>query len=309
MNNYPNYQDKLTYTQKVALEGEVSFIIATSNHDEDIAYRIYTTLNSVPADLYPFLLGCFRKMCDLPDELFIKIRNEINLNNVPLWLWRNKCIADLKESIKLATRTGADLSANPKTLRKKLLESSFILFTKKVACVYPQAAIDLCRDITETEELEFLHTACMVLAQELSNLKTNKKPTKKILNTVMSTCIDLREFLCFSVEYQENKRNGIPEEQEEPSEESEMSAEEVIKEMDNLIQSFFDAVPKKTVIQQPEQDTLFIVKKYFKGSKSNTVLRTFKTKKEAESFVKEILEQFPDLERTCTFVIEHGVIQ
>jgi len=309
MNNYEDYSEKLTYAQKVALEGEVALTIASANHDEDLAYMIYLTLSNVPTDLYPFLLGCFRKMCDLPDEVFIKIRNEINLNNVPLWLWRDKCIADLRESIRLSTKSNTELSANPKTLRKKLLESSFLVFIKKIAYVYPQAAIDLCEDIMKTEELEFLNTICMVLIQELSNLAVKNKPTKKDLNLVMNTLIDFRELLTFAVECQENKRNGIPEEPEETGEESEMSAEEITEKIDTLVQSIFNTVPKKFIVKKPAQETLFIVKKYFKGSKNNTVLRTFKTKREAESFVREILEQFPDLERTCTFVIEHGVIQ
>ena len=313
---YENYQENLTYIQKTALEGEIALLVASSGNDAEIIYKMYLTLASVPKEFYSIVLSCFRNLCDFPEDTFIRVRNEVTLGSVPLWIWRNKCIADLRDSLKFSAQGSVELGANTKKSRLKLVESAFILFCKKVAFLHPAPVIKLCSEISEHNELEFLHTACFLIIRDLSKIASKKKLTKRLAQAIMECNFDIRELLSFAVEYNQPKRKNaknymnssiidnvcegeIPEEfnrEEEPEKPS-----DAIDSIESLVQAAFSSL-------QSTQER-FIVKKVFKGSKQETVLNSFPTRIEAEKFVRQLIATCPDLNKTCSFVIEHGVLQ
>ena len=86
--------------------------------------------------------------------------------------------------------------------------------------------------------------------------------------------------------------------------EGQKSFEEAFNELlakDDIFQAIFQ---QATSFEEPKE---YIVKKIFKSSGKATTLETFKTKKEAESFIKDIITNMPELLQTCTFVIEHQI--
>lgn len=321
MNIYKKYQDELTYPQKTALEGEIAYAVATSNHDEDIVYKMYAILSTVPKEYYLFVLGSFHEMCELPDEIYTRIRNELTYGEVPLWIWKNKCIADLTESMKLSAQASANLSANMYTIKKKILESAFVLFCRKTSIILKEPIIELCQEILENNKLDFLYSACTFLIQELSELP-KRKASRKLLQEVMTCTIDIRDILSFSIEYEtlkpknkgkikskpSKKEGNVLKEVFEFSCDDFKTSEEIQEEIQKKTQEIFNSLLILPISKKEKKKTTFIVKKYFNGSKSGTALKTFSTKQEAENFIKDILEKFPDLKNTCTFVIEHGIL-
>lgn len=307
MRKYTEYSENLTYLQKAALEGEIAFSIATTNHDADLIYRIYSILITVPKNYYSYVLSCFRELCELPEEVFFKIRSEITADNVPLWIWRNKCIADLKESLKLSVQNHSDVSANFKKIRKKLLESAFILFCRKTSMIHGTPVIELCDEILNDNSLEFLHVACSYIKKEIE-ITTEPRLTKKLLKQIMTSCFDIRDILSFSIEYEEFKKHikENAKEDEKGKKEKKKSSLEESESFDEIIQTFFNAV---TSVKKPQENIQYVVRKVFKGSGKGTVLKTFDTKSEAEDFIAGIMEQFPDLKSTCTFIIEQGKLR
>ena len=80
---------ELTYAQKLALDGEIAYAIATSNHDDEVLYRMYSVLATIPKDLYNFVLDAFERLSDISQEKIDRVRAELALGKVPLWIWEN----------------------------------------------------------------------------------------------------------------------------------------------------------------------------------------------------------------------------
>lgn len=326
MNNYPDYREKLTYSQQLALEGEIAQVVATSNHNEDLVYRLYSILSTVPKKYYSFILSCFRNLCDLPESTFFKVRNEVVFGKIPMWIWQDKCLSDLKENLRSATRGGVNVDANIPEAKRKIIESAFMLFCRKIAMALPEEATNLCNLVLEESTLSPLHKACTLIIPEIQNFPKNKT-TKKAQLAVFDTLFDVRDTLCFKLEYddenepkkksqkettrvkhQVNKEVVVRKEISEELPEDLPTLEDIMQGINDITQTFFDAVPQSYAEKaMPQQNKLYIVKKYFKGSGCSTVLKTFTTKAEAENYIKEILQGYPELKKTCTFVIEHQI--
>lgn len=307
---------ELTFSQQVALDGEIAYAIATSSHDDEVIYRMYSVLLTVPKELYGFVLESFTRLSEIPEEKIMRVRSEITLGKVPIWIWENKCISDLKECIKYSTQNQniSSITANPKTLRIRLIESALIFFVRRTAMLSPQAAYNLCIRILDERSLKCLEKVCTYLIGELSELPMKSKVSKETLQKIMENNFDLRETLSFKLEI---KALDILDNKEDLTKKSNKVSfkikDEVIKaileaaggaeEAENPIETLITA----TLQNEQTENTDFVVKKIFNGSKKVTTLETFKTREEAENFIKTILSNMPELSQTCTFVIEHQI--
>lgn len=294
------HNDRLTYLQKLALDGEIAFVITTSNHDDEVLYRMYGILVSIPKEFYNYALESFEEQSNLPESMIARIRAEIASDTVPLWLWENKCISDLKECLKVNSQTSSSISADQKALKMKLIESAFVLFCRKLTFINSKPVIELCNRILEETELSYLWKACSYVVNNLAELPKAKKVTKKMAEQIFKADFDIRDTLAFKFEMETLKQvDKIVEEKEEFDKEIRELADN-----DDIIQALIEAATKES---ESTEGNLFVVKKIFKGSCKAIVLETFQTKTEAETFIRDILSNMPELSQTCTFVIEHQI--
>ena len=328
--------NNLTYSQKVALDGEIAFAIATSNHNDEVLFRMYSILSTIEKDIYPYILNSFEEMANIPEDKMNRIRAEIALGKAPVWIWENKCVSDLKECIKISEQMSSQssITADQKMLRGKLVVSAFIFFIRKVAMLTPKAANDLCVRVSDENGLECLHTACAFMLQELKELETDKRITKETFKKLMEMNFDLRDTLSFKLETKAldmlNKNEGACERGKVIVSEDKGMVALNIKDFNNLknlclmenntddkdLSETLEELAKsddiiKTLMESAfgstEESTGYVVKKIFNGSNKTTTLETFSTKKEAEEFIKDILSNMPELSQTYTFVIEHQI--
>lgn len=319
--------NNLTYLQKVALDGEIAFAIATSNHDDEVILRMYSILTSVEKEEYPYILDSFEELSNIPVEKIQRVRAEIALGRVPVWIWENKVISDLKECIKLSDSNPnqSSTSANQKTLKFKLIESAFIFFIRKITMLSPYISKNTCLRVLNENDLRCLHQACSYLLEEIKEFPLEIRVTKETFKKLLEEHFDLRDTLSYKIETkalnmllaQEKNKNQIKTtthenfkiksikniEDKKPVVEQKNTFEAAFNELiqtDEIFQAIFQT--KNT--QKPKE---YIVKKIFKSSGKEATLETFRTKKEAESFIKDIITNMPELLQTCTFVIEHQI--
>lgn len=304
---------ELTYAQKIALDGEISYAIATSNHDDEVLYRMYSILLTIPRDLYRHVLESFVRLSNIPEEKIQRVRAEIALGKVPLWIWENKCISDLKECIKYSGQAlnQSSITANQKLLRINLVKSALIFFIRKIAMLAAKPAYNLCLKILDEPELEQLQEICTFLLHDLSELDLTDKINKSTLMQVIESNFDLRETLSLKLEIKAMEMMDRSEKSDKPDKPpvndeilnailgKVRGTKETTKSIEDLINTAFSS--------DEEEPTAYVVKKIFNGSGKSATLETFNSKKEAEEFIKDILTNMPELSQTCTFVIEHQI--
>ena len=307
---------KLTYAQKLALDGEIAYAIATSNHDDEVLYRLYSVLSTVPKELYTVVLGAFERLSNIPEEKIQRVRAEIALGKVPIWIWENKCISDLKECIKYSGQINnpSSITADQKALRCKLVESAFVFFIRKIATIAAKPAYDLCSKILEEPNLKQLEEACIYLMGEISELHMKDKLSRDILMNIMESNFDIRETLSLKLEIKALEMLDKPKKDKSLLFKNMSFNDEVLNAIMGLsedneknnksIENLINAALNEDINKESKG---YVVKKIFNGSLKSTTLETFNTKKEAEDFIKNILLNMPELSQTCTFVIEHQI--
>ena len=95
-------RDNLTQLQKIALEGEVSKALITARHNPEVLYRLYILLTKAPQDITPTIIEIFKEIVDIKEELVDRVVLEVSSGRLPMWLWIDRVIADIKLSISLA---------------------------------------------------------------------------------------------------------------------------------------------------------------------------------------------------------------
>ena len=90
--------DNLTYLQKVALKGDIAHALVTCSHDADIKFRFYMILKSVTKELRPFVLEALKEAVLLNEDELNRVYFETLTDEVPVWLWTDKVIADIKDA-------------------------------------------------------------------------------------------------------------------------------------------------------------------------------------------------------------------
>ena len=320
-----NTLDNLTFRQKLAIEGEVSFILSTSFHDAEVLYRLYSCISEAPKKIKPYIFETFKKLTFFPESTYIKLKGELGVDEPPMWIWEDKVIEDVQQCLLLPDSFNIDkVSFNKKALKRNLIKSAFMMFCTKVGGTYQEALRPLCNKILEINNLEFLHESCFFILSCLSEsleagqVKISKKEKLKRIKEVFITTFDVHEFLSFQIELKSlaNMKNSVKE-KDERTEDTE-DEEKVMKMIDEngnvqdvsedikglLSELFFEKNIKEGRKKKRVKDS-FIVKKIFNSSKCSTTLKTFDSEEEAEKFITEIAENYPEILDTCTFVIEN----
>lgn len=196
-------EENLTKIQKVALKGEIAAILSGCYHNADIKCKVYMILKEVEEKDKAVVLEAIREAVNLSDEELARLSLEAASDSIPVWLWVEKTIADIKEDITIESPNFFKASAiTDKTAeRKKIVESAFVRFVKEAIFVSYKSAEKLVKAVLEDDELSFLHTSCFYLkncCQELTEkgYEENEETAKHLLELRF----DVRDILCYNIE-------------------------------------------------------------------------------------------------------------
>ena len=323
--------ENLTQLQKIAIEGEVASALTTAKHNPEILYRIYTMLKKAPKDIGEYILDVSRDITSIDEELFNKVVLEVSSDSVPVWLWIDRTVADIKLSLTLAEADGMICKAeiDKKLAQKKVIKSAFVSFCRTAAMTYPAAARELCYHIMNEEPLalDFLGDTCFALIEEINELPEKDKVPEEIIHMTF----DVRNTLSYRIETQVleklNKAKARKSKATKVNEDKKLELQKVID--DEEVTAYAASLPEvgkdgflaeavTNVIAQVLNDQLktdkakrveareaqYAVVKEYKGSDISSTLRTFKTEAEAEGFKDKIESQFPELLKSCTIKIK-----
>lgn len=314
-------EENLTYLQKVALKGEIGFALSTSAHDAEIKFRTYLILKEVNKKYKPFVIDCIKDSVTFDETIIDKICLEIANGTVPVWLWVDEVISDIKLHLSIpdtgSTLTGSKLSINRMTERKNIIESAFLYFAREALMISTSASEALFDEMLNDYDLEFLHGACFYLKSCIPEIEALKKQNE-VPEKLLSCQFDIKKTLNFVVESKAlsliDKKSSTP----TPSEkrnyngnfevtgnftvDSSVPQEEVSEYISKKITELLAGDPVHPS-QPTSHDTIFIVKKVFTDSGISTDICTRGTYEEAVNFVEKIEKEYPELLNTCKFEI------
>lgn len=301
-------EDELTYLQKVALKGEIAFTLSTAAHDTEMKYRIYLVLKEVESKYRPYVLQCMKEAVTFDPEVIDRIYLEVLNGNIPLWLWIEEVIADIKIHLGLnqpeltSISVPNKLSIDKKQERKHLIESSFLDFTRRLVLVCPKAIEELISKILEDNDLEFLSNACFYLQSCCEEIKQRFGDDQEpiIPKTLMKEVFSIKEGLSFVLE---TKALDVINNKEANSRSTHqiLTPKEFTDFLDQQILSIFKNPP--CAPSSTTTDTVYVVKKVFTDSGLSTDIRICRTEEEAINFIKKIISEYPELSRTCEFQV------
>ena len=312
--------NNLTLSQKIALEGEIAAMFIGVPHEEEIKYRLYMVLKNLQSfsnEKYEdYVIEALKNTTPLNDCEFQRVLWEAGQEEPPLWIWVDKCIADIKTSVRTSEYSYIQGGASPsknKDLKKMLVLSCFCKFVRAVAFCCSQAARALMLAIKEDKELEFLHIACTYELEELARVELARPPKSKIPSTIMDMCIliDPANVLSFTAETNALKRSEQAAAKNAERAQKLMSKagdkKDFIEALDEVISSIVGETIEELADERKNisitSKARYIVTKKFNGSDLAVPLRDFKTKGEALEFIAELNKNFPELKKTCTFEI------
>lgn len=326
-------EENLTNLQKVALKGEIAYAVSTCAHNTDIKYRLYLILKEVEEKDRPFVLQAFKESVTFNEEILDRIYLETLSGKVPVWLWVEKAIADMTESINLSDLTGIHLSINKKIERKRLVESAFIRFARETLLVSPSSANELFKAILEEDKLSFLHTSCYYLKDCYNEIKEkNFIKEQEVPEELMEITFDIREVLCYRVETEaleelnknplkkrqplkENFTSSVkrrvqkqPVQQEIIRIEGSISPSELSDYISQKITELFqgdstDITTSSSVQASKEPKISYVVQKVFNNTNIKTDIKECSTAEEAQEFIEKVKKEYPELQATCDFII------
>lgn len=305
--------DNLTNLQRVALKGEVAYAVSTAPHDGDVKFRIYTILREIEEEYKPFLIEAFKEAVTFDEDIIDKLYLETLTNKVPVWLWVEKAIADMKEALRLTEiTTMGRASVNKSEERKKIIESAFINFARKALMISPDASEQLFDKILDDYDLSFLHTSCFYLKSSCEEMRDSGKVEDKVPEDLMECCFDIRDMLSLRIETEALKMFN-----EEKPRRPKKKSKRVIKaesiditpdmtedEISELINKKVFAVFRGLIPDElKNQKFKYVVNKVFNNTQISTTIRVCDTREEAEEFIAKIKKEYPELQNTCDFFI------
>lgn len=307
----------LTNLQEVAINGEIASIISTSVHNADIKYRIYYILKEIDEELKPFFMNGFKNIVTFNDNIIDQIYLETLHGTVPVWLWIEKTIMDIKEAMRLMDTTiSSTLSINKKSSKEQIIESAFVVFSRKALFISVEASEQLFDKILNDVDLDFLHTTCFYLKSCCEEVRDMGTVQDKIPEEIMKCQFDIRDVMNFVIEFKalkkisKKKRKNYT--KKKPKVEKIVTTEQINITPDMTEEEMSELINKKIMeafhglISAPLQETTqlkYVVNKVFNNTQISTSIRTCKTRKEAEEFIKQIKEKYPELQKTCKFFI------
>ena len=328
-------EENLTYLQKTALKGEIAFALSTAAHNAEIKFRTYLILKEVEDKYKPFIIECIKESITFDETIIDRIYLETVNNTIPVWLWIEEIIADIKMHLRMADAglagiTGERIGINKVQERKNLIESSFIMFAREALILSPTACEQLFDEVLSDYDLEFLHNACFYLKSSVPEVKELRRNIiDEVPEELMSCVFDIKKMLSFTIESKALKmlnraekkstsKYKIPKEipsfssingealSECTEMESTITHEELSQYISEKIAELFEgkATPSQSNQVPNHSGTVYVVKKVFTDSGISTNIRVCRTEEEAIDFVKKIVREYPELIRTCEFQVE-----
>lgn len=304
--------NNLTYMQQIALEGEVAYAVSTAFHNADLKLRIYLILKELKKDFRNYVIKAIKEITTFPEGELERVLWEINQNELPLWLWIEKCIADIKMSMyrgELTYSPECNLAINKRQAKLNLVRSAFSKFIREVSMCSSKAARELVTKVMEDNELDFLHPSCVFYLEEIKVLEEFRPPKTRIPRTIMEKVFNIKSILSFVIETEAlEQADKFSEETTNKSNktmnnsEKEENGQKFLNTLEAAISSLIEDLPNKEN-KTENKKTKYIVVKKFTGSNFQVPLRDFNTRSEALTFLDEIAKNFPELKKTCTFDI------
>ena len=296
--------NKLTYLQKVALEGEIAFSLCTAAHDSEIKFRTYLILREVDDEVKPFIIDCIKKSVTFDEDIIDRIYLEVISNITPVWLWIEEVISEIKLYTSkadpvLAGIAGPRLSIDKTKERKKMVESAFIAFARNAIFISPSSAQQLFNEIQNDYELEFLHRACFYLQDCCSKAMDITKETE-VPEELMSCLFDIKKTLNFAAETKALIEDKPKKKQYSRITNLPLPGGDIPIEGTVVIIGSPDIV-NHTHGTQSSPDVSYVVKKVFTDSGLSTEIRTCKTEAEANAFIEKVEKEYPELNKVCEF--------
>lgn len=338
--------ENLTYLQRMSLMGELAYIFSTSIHNAEMKFRIFTLFKEVEKEFKEFALQATKELTNLNEEEINRLYLEASQNEVPVWLWIEKNIEDMKGSLLLGEAGSSYLKGdyNKKLCREKLIESAFVVFARSTLIEFPQAVKELCDKILETPELSFLATSCFYISNSCDEVYKFVEVPKEISLTLLEHSFDIKDILSFRLETQALKslnKEEKPRSSKRRSSKKEKTAFEKRTASNPVIsiestfftdengqciategtttawnpieiESFSECINKKIVEafsnlineSSTTKETKYIVKKSYNHIKGHDeFLKECETEEEANQFVKKLEKTFPELQKTCKFLV------
>lgn len=322
-------EENLTYLQKVALKGEVGFALSTSAHDAEMKFRTYLILKEVEDKFRPFVIECVKEDVTFDESIIDRIYLEVLTGTVPVWLWIEEIIADIKLHLVaadagLSVLTGNRLSIDKLQERKNLIESAFLFFAREAIIVSPNATEQLLDQVLDDYDLDFLHKACFYLKTCCAEVRMIQGPeSSEIPDELMSCIFDIKKILSFTIETKAlNTFNRASRKESKykkmtnlplpagDNEEIKLEGNFVIdgtithEELSNYISEKIVELFGGTVTSDsPSPNKVYVVKKVFTDSGITTDIRTCQTKEEAINFIQKIIKEYPELTNVCEFKV------
>lgn len=329
---------ELTYLQKVTLKGDIAHALISCSHDADVRLRLYIILKTISKETRPYVLDIFKEAITLSEDDFNRVYFETFTEKVPLWLWTDKVLEDIKKNLRsdpleyVVTKISVDKIKE----KKHLIENAFIAFVRRVTLVSPKAASELLNRITEDDELSFLSTSCFYLRQFIQEfISKNKKYVK--MDEVSSDVLNLEFNINLSLSSPIDE--GISQVTEEDFRSSSEDTEDTEEEQDNFENSNKQVISEKIIIagsitpeelssylsqkiieklnatqsnqttnhemyNRKEQKIKYQIQKIWLDSKVETAITSFSSKEEAEKFIQNIKNEFPEQEGICDYFVK-----
>ena len=302
--------DNLTNLQKVALRGEVAYAVSTASNDAEIKFRIYTILREVEEEYKPFLIEAFKEAVEFDEVIIDKLYLETLSDEVPVWLWVEKAIADIKEATHLAeTINVSRISTNKGKEKKRIIESSFISLGRRALMINADASEQLFKAILDDYDLKFLHTSCFYLLNCCEEVRDCGTVQDKIPEDILECQFDIRDMLSLRVETEALELFNNPKKKTHKKKpkrthkieiSSDMAEDEISELLSKKILETFKGIAS---FNDSEPSYKYVVKRVFNDTQISTSIRTCNTREEAEEFIEKIKKEYPELQATCDFFI------
>lgn len=323
-------EEQLTYLQKAALKGEIGFALSTSSHDTEIKFRTYLILKEVEDKFKPFIIECIKEAVTFDETIIDRIYLEILNGTVPVWLWVEEAIADIKihlnsAQISSSILTGLKLSIDKLQERKNLIESAFVLFAREAMMISPLAVKQLLEEVLEDNDLDFLQSACFYLKESCKEIQKFRN-SEEVPDKLMSCLFDIKKILSFGIETKELSRLNRFEKKQRTYEkitkqplptgevvaegsftvDNTFTSEEISQYISEKIAELFEGNVSTHSYLKPKQpsNTVYVVKKVFTDSGISTNIRVCRSEEEAVNFIKKIIKEYPELTNVCEFQVE-----
>lgn len=332
--------ENLTELQKTAIKGQVSAMLSFSRANADLKIKIYRILKEADPTYKHLFLEAIKEAVTLSEEEIMKLLFMGSLNEVPLSLWVEKTIDDIKYYLRIPDTSfrNNNLALDKKQERINIIKSTFINFGRKVIMTSPKAILELIKSILDDNELEFLHSSCIYLQGgcfDVMNFKCYpKNEDEKVSESILKYEFDPYDIMSIDTETEclnqinEGSMPNTDAEAElkgnfstEPkvikvtridigNDRMQLSQEELSQYLGKEILEIFNRIqPVQEQKSSDSSELRYVVQKKYKNTDIKEDIRQCKSEKEAMDFINKINKEYPELDRTCEFIICKKIIE